>query len=138
MKKKALVLCLIILSLFSVTACSSNSDASSNPLKLEKANRYELLIGLNDANTGKQILETETAKEAIKKTILESVSGVTITISNGSYYVGALIVDENTINCIIYGADDEAINKIVQEINSQFNLTVLVAKSTSEYRLIKP
>lgn len=137
MKRKLFFTGLLVLCVLLTAGCSSKST-DNNPLKLESANRFELMIGLNDATTGKQILDTQQATDTIKKKILDHVSGVTMTVSNGAYYVGALVVDETTLNCVIYGADDDAIAKIVDEINSELNLTVLVAKSASDYRLIAP
>jgi hypothetical protein len=116
----------------------TDSAGAANSLDLEKTNRYELLIGLNDVAAGKQLVDTQQATELVKMKLLSHVSGVTITVSNGYYYVGALIVDETTLNCVIYGADDEAIAAVVKEINSELNVPVLVSKSTSQYRLITP
>lgn len=138
MKKKLSLLSIFILCALTISGCSHSSGNTPNPLALESANRYELLIGLNDVNTGKQELDTQETIEIIKMKILKNVSGVTVTVSNGSYYVGALVVDETTLNCVIYGADDEAIASLVAEINNELNLSVLVAKSTSDYRLITP
>ncbi|MBU4439642.1 MAG: hypothetical protein L6276_14055 [Acetobacterium sp.] len=140
MKKKLLLLCLFALSLAILSGCMPKTDSTgaSNSLDLETTNRYELLIGLNDVDAGKQLVDTQQATEIVKMKLLSHVSGVTITLSNGYYYVGALIVDETTLNCVIYGADDEAIAAVVKEINSELNVPVLVSKSTSQYRLITP
>ena len=140
MKKKLLLLCLFTLSLAILSACvpKTGSAGSTNSLDLEPTNRYELLIGLNDVDTGKQLLETQQAIDLVKLKLLSHVSGVTITVSNGYYYVGALIVDETTLNCIIYGADDEAITAVVDEINRELNVPILVSKSASQYRLVTP
>jgi len=138
MKKKALILSLIVVCLFIFAGCGSTSADSSGSLDLEKTNRYELLIGLNDVTTGSQILDTQKATDIVKKKLLDYVSGVTITLSNGHYYVGSDIVDEVTLNCVIYGSDDETIATLVKELNSELNVPVLVAKSTSDYRLIMP
>ena len=128
MKKKLYLLSIFILCTLTISGCTSSTNNSTNSLALEAANRYELFIGLNDAGTGKQELDTQEAIEIIKMKILKNVSGVTMTVSNGSYYVGALVVDETTLNCVIYGADDEAITTLVNEINSELNLSILVAK----------
>ncbi|MBI4856950.1 MAG: hypothetical protein HY818_09430 [Acetobacterium woodii] len=140
MKKKLLLFCLFVLSLATLSGCMPKTDSTgaSNSLDLDTTNRYELLIGLNDVDAGKQLVDTQQATEIVKMKLLSHVSGVTITISNGYYYVGALIVDETTLNCVIYGADDEAIAAVVKEINSELNVPVLVSKSTSQYRLITP
>ncbi|AFA48990.1 hypothetical protein [Acetobacterium woodii] len=138
MKKKLYLLSVFILCALVVCSCTPAADKTTNSLALEAANRYELFIGLNDVDSGKQELDTQETIEIIKMKILKNVSGVTMTVSNGSYYVGALVVDETTLNCVIYGADDEAIAALVDEINSELNLSVLVAKSTSDYRLITP
>lgn len=139
MKKKALIFCLVVFCLFTVAGCSLPfAKDSANPLDLEKANRYEILIGLNDVTTGKQIMETDKAIETVKKIILDYVNGVTITTSVGHYYVGALIIDETSLSCVIYGGDDEAIAALANQLTSELNVSVLVAKSTSAYRLMTP
>lgn len=138
MKKKLYFISICILCIIILSGCTLSSEKKSDTLALEPTDRYELLIGLNDTNTGKQIMDTQEAIEIIKMKLLNHVSGVTITVSNGYYYVGAFIVDETTLNCVIYGADDESIAAIVDEINSDMNVSVLVSKTPSKYHLITP
>ncbi|MGD9474176.1 MAG: hypothetical protein AB7V37_04110 [Eubacteriaceae bacterium] len=136
MKRKIFITVLLIFVGISLSACSSNKD--SDYFELTSTTRYELLIGLNDSTSGQQIIETDDAVERVKKMILDHTDGLTMTISNGSYYVGALLVDETTINCVIYNSDDAAIRAIVDEINQELNLSVLVGKSNSDYQLLSP
>lgn len=136
MKRKIFITVLLIFVGISLSACSSNKD--SDYFELTSTTRYELLIGLNDSTSGQQIIETDDAVERVKKMILDHTDGLTMTISNGSYYVGALLVDETTINCVIYNSDDAAIRAIVDEINQEMNLSVLVGKSNSDYQLLSP
>ncbi|WP_303870655.1 hypothetical protein [Acetobacterium wieringae] len=138
MQKRLFVLCVLFLFIATLSGCIPTSEKESNVLDLESTDRYELLIGLNDVKTGKQIMDTQEAIEIIKMKLLNHVSGVTITVSNGYYYIGALIVDETTLNCVIYGANDESIAALVDEINSDLNVSVLVSKTPSKYRLITP
>jgi hypothetical protein len=136
LKRKIFITVLLIFVGISLSACSSNKD--SDYFELTSTTRYELLIGLNDSTSGQQIIETDDAVERVKKMILDHTDGLTMTISNGSYYVGALLVDETTINCVIYNSDDAAIRAIVDEINQEMNLSVLVGKSNSDYQLLSP
>ena len=99
MKKKLYFISICILCIIILSGCTLSSEKKSDTLALEPTDRYELLIGLNDTNTGKQIMDTQEAIEIIKMKLLNHVSGVTITVSNGYYYVGAFIVDETTLNC---------------------------------------
>lgn len=138
MKKKLNLLSVFILCIIILSGCTLSSEKNSDMMALESTDRYELLIGLNDTNTGKQIMDTQEAIEIIKMKLLNHVSGVTISVSNGYYYVGAFIVDETTLNCVIYGADDESIAAIIDEIKSDMNVSVLVSKIPSKYRLIAP
>ncbi|WP_414150173.1 hypothetical protein ACIZ62_11225 [Acetobacterium carbinolicum] len=138
MKKKLLLLGTFILCIITLAGCVSSSEKKSDTIDLETTDRYELLIGLNDVTTGKQVMDTQEAIEIVKLKLLSHVSGVTITVSNGYYYVGAFIVDETTLNCLIYGANDEAIAAVVAEINDDLNVSVLVSKTPSQYRLITP
>lgn len=139
MKNKAFLLSLVVLCLVTITGCDLVfHNNSSSSLNLEKTNRYEVLIGLNDVNTGVQIMDTEKATELLKTKVLDYVSGVTITTSVGHYYVGSAIVDETSLSCLIYGGDDEAIAALVKDLTSELNVSVLVAKSTASYRLFTP
>lgn len=138
MKKKLYLIGVLILCIVTLSGCTFSEEKKSDQLGLESSDRYELLIGLNDVGTGKQVMDTQEAIEIIKMKLLSHVSGVTITVSNGYYYVGAFIVDETTLNCVIYGADDESIAALVDEINSDMNVSVLVSKTPSQYRLITP
>jgi len=138
LKKKLYLLGVFILCVVTLCGCTPSAERKSDILGLESTDRYELLIGLNDVSTGKQVMDTQEAVEITKMKLLSHVSGVTITVSNGYYYVGAFIVDETTLNCVIYGADDESIAAVVDEINSDMNVSVLVSKTPSKYRLITP
>ncbi len=138
MKKKLYLFGVFILCVLTLSGCTSSPEKKADTLDLESTDRYELLIGLNDVGTGKPIMDTQEAIEIIKMKLLSHVSGVTITVSNGYYYVGAFIVDETTLNCVIYCADDESITAAVNEINSDMNVSVLVSKTPSKYRLITP
>lgn len=138
MRKRLFIVCILFLSIATLSGCIPVSEKESNTMSQESADRYELLIGLNDVNTGKQIMDTQEAIEIIKMKLLNHVNGVTITVSNGYYYIGALIVDETTLNCVIYGANDESIAALVDEINKDLNVSVLVSKTPSKYRLITP
>ncbi|WKY45912.1 hypothetical protein Q5O14_07400 [Eubacteriaceae bacterium ES2] len=136
MNRKILIPIILIIAGIFFSACSS--EANLDYFDLTSTTRYELLIGLNDLTSGQQIIETNDAIETVKKKILDHTDGLTMTISNGSYYVGALLVDETTINCVIYNSDDASIRAIVDEINQEMNLAVLVGKSDSEYQLVSP
>lgn len=138
MRKRLFIVCILFLSIATLVGCIPTSEKESDSLGLESTDRYELLIGLNDVSTGKQIMDTQEAIEIIKMKLLNHVSGVTLTVSNGYYYIGALIVDETTLNCVIYGANDESITALVDEINKELNVSVLVSKTPSKYRLITP
>ncbi len=138
MRKRLFIVCILFLSIATLSGCIPTSEKESDALGLESTDRYELLIGLNDVSTGKQIMDTQEAIEIIKMKLLNHVSGVTITVSNGYYYIGALIVDETTLNCVIYGANDESIAALVDEINKDLNVSVLVSKTPSKYRLMTP
>ncbi|KAF5080655.1 hypothetical protein LNN31_11710 [Acetobacterium wieringae] len=138
MRKRLFIVCILFLSIATLVGCIPTSEKESDSLGLESTDRYELLIGLNDVSTGKQIMDTQEAIEIIKMKLLNHVSGVTLTVSNGYYYIGALIVDETTLNCVIYGANDESITALVDEINKDLNVSVLVSKTPSKYRLITP
>ncbi|MEA4805196.1 hypothetical protein [Acetobacterium wieringae] len=138
MRKRLFIVCILFLSIATLVGCIPTSEKESDSLGLESTDRYELLIGLNDVSTGKQIMDTQEAIEIIKMKLLNHVSGVTLTVSNGYYYIGALIVDETTLNCVIYGANDKSITALVDEINKDLNVSVLVSKTPSKYRLITP
>lgn len=138
MRKRLFIVCILFLSIATLVGCIPTSEKESDSLGLESTDRYELLIGLNDVSTGKQIMDTQEAIEIIKMKLLNHVSGVTLTVSNGYYYIGALIVDETTLNCVIYGANDESIAALVDEINKDLNVSVLVSKTPSKYHLITP
>ncbi|URN83080.1 hypothetical protein [Acetobacterium wieringae] len=138
MRKRLFIVCILFLSIATLVGCIPTSEKESDSLGLESTDRYELLIGLNDVSTGKQIMDTQEAIEIIKMKLLNHVRRVTLTVSNGYYYIGALIVDETTLNCVIYGANDESITALVDEINKDLNVSVLVSKTPSKYRLITP
>ena len=138
LKKKLYLAIIFILCIVILSGCTPAAEKKSDTLGLEATDRYELLIGLNDVSTGKPVMDTQEAIEIIKMKLLSHVSGVTITVSNGYYYVGAFIVDETTLNCVIYGANDESIAAVVDEINADMNVSVLVSKTSSNYRLITP
>ena len=99
-----------------------------------------LYLGLNDAETKKQVMETKHALEIVKYLLLDEyhLPGATVHVADGIYkHQDGHIVTENTIVIILLGIDEEVIINIIRDLKLIFNQECILKEvSNVEYTFV--
>lgn len=123
--KIVLILLLCAMTLLTLASCT----------KADNPPCYTLYCGLNDADTGAQILTIENAKETARGIILNNDCGYTEFITHGAYHSADSIISNDTLVYEIYFAEADVVEKIASEIAEELNIMpILIAEGTTSYR----
>lgn len=93
---------------------------------------YTLYIGLNDKDTATQKITTEDARAIVDEICLKHVGGFTSLEAQGGWTDDeGVIVRENTLVYVFYGADEAQITAVMDEVLIALNQSsVLMRKET--------
>ena len=99
-------------------------------------NEHRMFIGLNDKDANAQLIDSTTARSMIGKVCLNHVSGYTATGNASGGWVGEdniVFLEEEAIVYTIFGATDEQIHAIIQELLPLLNIeAILLEKNGSD------
>lgn len=122
---------LAVLLLCAFAGCSGNNNDDSNvPVQ------YSIYCGLNDEDTGTQVIATEEAQQIARKIITDKGFGYTEHVTYGAYTENGKAVENVTLIYDLYFIEYEEIEKIADEIREALNLTpILIAEGSHNYEL---
>lgn len=108
-----------------LTACGkTNADGATQ----EKY--YKIYCGLNDAQTGTQVLSTQEAGESIRRLITDRGLGYTEYTANGAYVEeGTIHENEALIYQLIFVEKDE-VESLAEEIRQELDLESVLVEET--------
>ena len=93
--------------------------------------KYTLYVGLNDQTTKQQEITTLDAYKVATNIFVQHTGGATIYESKGVYtHNDGTIVVENTLVCIVFSDDQEAIKKAASALKVAFNQEAIAIEST--------
>lgn len=118
---------------------SSNQAAAASKQEgsFESAVAYNLYFGMNDKDTGTQVLATDTAKQTIRKIITDMGLGYTEFDAYGGYVAGSSVMENETIGYLICAANEEQIMQIANQGLDELNTSaVLVTSGQIEKQLV--
>ena len=93
--------------------------------------KFTLYVGLNDQVTKQQEIGTVDAYKIATNVFCEYTGGATIYESRGVYtHNNGDIVVENTLVCIVFSDDQEAIKKAASALKVAFNQETIAIEST--------
>lgn len=128
MKKMIVALLLALMSVGLFAGCGATKP--ENPVA------YSLYCGLNDADTGTQIVSTEEATKIVRKLITDRGFGYTEHIGYGAYTEDNKSVENVTVIYDLFFIEKADIDKIAEEIREALNLTpVLIVECSRNYEL---
>lgn len=116
-----------------LTACGK-TDADS----ATQERYYKIYCGLNDAQTGEQILSTQEAAETIRSLITDRGFGYTEYMANGAYVdEGTVHENESLIYQLIFVEKDE-VESLAKEIRQELDLeSVLVEETEGKFHFLQ-
>ena len=132
MKKIMITLLLIVMSVSLFAGCDAakTEDESAVPVA------YSLYCGLNDAETGTQIVPTEEAVKIARKVITDKGFGYTEHIAYGAYTETDRSIENVTLIYDLFFLEKADIDQIADEIRAALNLTpILIVECSRNYGL---
>lgn len=126
------VLLFVFLSCGFFVGCSATepNDESAVPIA------YALYCGLNDADTGTQMISTEEAQRIARKVITDKGFGYTEHVAYGAYTEENQSVENVTLIYDLFFLEKTQIDTIADEIRTALNLTpILVVEYSRNYAL---
>ena len=127
--RTAAILLVVAVLLCVCAACGQTAPVSENPPK------YTLYCGLNDADTGTQLLTLAEAQELARGIIIDKGCGYTELVAYGAYESDGTLISNETLVYEILFADVEVIEEIAAEIQAALNLgPILLEEGSTVYR----
>jgi len=125
-------LCIVAMTLMLAAAvfagCAAKQQQPENPPK------YTIYCGLNDADTGKQIISVEEAQKVARKIFTDKGFGYTEFVAYGAYVENGTVFENDTLVYEFYFNQKADIDNVTKEIKETLNLSsVLVAKGGTDY-----
>ena len=127
-KEKFLALLLTVcLAICLFTACGENGNQQI----------FRAYFGLNDAETGTQIVEIEEAQSVIRKACLDAGIGYTEYLAEGAYIDGEEIKQNGTLVFEFFFTDRTTVESIIDSVRAELKLaSVLIVELTGNYTLV--
>jgi hypothetical protein len=144
-KKQFVIISLLIVNLAAsvflflhVFVFGGASSSENGAFDFTRTTRYTLYIGMNDKDTYKQIIPTETARDTVNEICSKYIGGYTVYGAKGAWFDDAsVLTEENTLVYTLTGAEESDVTAIVDDILAALNQSsVLVEKDgvLSAYR----
>lgn len=132
MKKTIITLLLVVMSVNLFAGCGATKAEKESAVPVA----YSLYCGLNDADTGTQIVSTEEAQKIARKVITEKGFGYTEHVAYGAYTEDNKSIENVTLIYEMYFLEKADIDKVADEIRKALNLTpILVVEGSKNYEL---
>lgn len=125
MKKIVLIVLAVGMMCFGFVGCNSTAKDQV---------KYVLYCGLNDADTGSQLLTVTDAQQEARKVITDKGLGYTEYIAYGAYTDNDGIKENDTLVYVLFYVEKADAQSVAQEIKEKLNLAaVLVEESADSY-----
>ena len=132
MKKIIIALLLAVMSVGIFAGCSTAKTENESAVPVA----YSLYCGLNDADTGTQLISTEEAQAIARKIITDKGYGYTEHVCFGAYTEDNKAIENVTLIYDMFFIEKADIDTIADEIRAALNLTpILVVEDSRNYGL---
>lgn len=132
MKKIIIALLLVVMSVGVFAGCSAAKTENESAVPVA----YSLYCGLNDADTGTQLISTEEAQAIARKIITDKGYGYTEHVCFGAYTEDNKAIENVTLIYDMFFIEKADIDTIADEIRAALNLTpILVVEDSRNYGL---
>lgn len=119
MKKIIIALLLVVMSLSFILFVGCDATKTENAVPTA----YSLYCGLNDADTGTQVVSTEDAQAIARKIITDKGYGYTEHVAYGAYTEDNKSIENVTLVYEMFFLEKAEIEKVADEIRTALNLT---------------
>lgn len=127
MNKKGKILALIFIFCFSISllaACGGSDDKEV----------FRVYFGLNDADTGTQIVTIKNAQPVIRNACIDAGIGYTEYVAEGAYIDGDEIKKNGTLVFEFFFTDRKTVETIIDSVRKELNLaSVLIVELNCSY-----
>lgn len=122
MKKAVAVLLTAVLLVLCLAACGNGE---------EPANTFRIYLGLNDADTGTQLLTLEEAQSVARETILDQGLGYTEYVAYGGYKddTGAVQNNDTLVYTLIF-TDQKTVTELTKVLKEKLNIGSILIETT--------
>lgn len=125
----ALVACAMLMCL--CVSCAQEKQPENPP-------KYTIYLGLNDADTGEQVIPLEQAQQAARDIITGKGSGYTEHVAHGGYASDEGVVNNETLVYEICFAERALVEEIAREITEQLHVvSPLLVEGTTAYGFVE-
>lgn len=132
MKKFIISLFLVIVSAGLFAGCGAAKTENEGAVPVA----YSLYCGLNDADTGTQVVSTEEAQKIARKVITDKGFGYTEHVAYGAYTEDNESIENVTLIYDLFFLEKTEIDTVADEIREALNLTpILVVEGSRNYQL---
>lgn len=132
MKKVIITLLLAAMSVSLFAGCDAAKPENESAVPVA----YSLYCGLNDADTGTQLIPTEEAQKIARKIITDKGFGYTEHVGYGAYTENNKSIENVTLIYDMFFLEKADIDKVADEIRAALNITpVLVVEYSQNYGL---
>ena len=101
--------------------------------ELSRQKKYTIYLGLNDKDTLKQEIPTETAREQMHEICMKYVDGYTVSVADGFYRDGnGNLTHEVSLVYIFIDAPIDSVQKIMDEALAKFNQSSILLEVNRE------
>lgn len=130
--KRAVVLSLLTAAVvFVLTACGKTDGANDEKY-------YKIYFGLNDAQTGTQLISKEEAADTIRALITDKEMGYTEYTAHGAYVEDGMLHENDALVYLMIFAKKEDVDALAAEVKETLHLkSVLVEESASAFSFVE-
>lgn len=132
----ALNICLIALMLTGKAPPPAErmEGAAGNDAGFSAAHRYVLYIGMNDKDTGTQLVATEEARERLNAVAAKHADGFTVFRGNGYWKSGDNLDREETLIYVFYDVEEDQMAPILREMLIAMNQSAILVEKGDALR----
>lgn len=109
--------------------CHADNDSAKKFFGTEPHTKYTLYIGLNAADTGRQIYPTDEAKQKFNQIANEFVSGYTLYDADGFWKEDGKIYTEHSLVCVIVDAEPETVKNLMDAVIKDFRQSSILIEA---------
>lgn len=126
--KKFILVALAICMMSCFVGCNNTNGSEEQQVK------YVLYCGLNDADTGDQVLTVEDAKEDARKVITDKGFGYTEYITYGAYTENETVKGNDTLVYVLFYVEEADAKAIAADIKEKLHLaSILIEEAQNSY-----